>query len=244
MIDINLSNSKGRDAVVQALNVHAPKRIRWIDADGRQAQTVHVLKATVELEADALAAKAGGLPQVAALLVAGDPELDIERIGSFLPSLTRVYIDPDKKLVHRVRQVDVVKDVQGVERERRPRKQPMPNVGGDQPPLRWTGKLIPRAEAIRRYVFSTTMQIAHVNGLTYDFLFGMAKELEDKDSLLRLGAGPKGNQRLVMRRGGIPYYGFLEGRTRGETYCLALHLSNLELKKAPDAPDPDAEGKA
>jgi len=73
----------------------------------------------------------------------------------------------------------------------------------------------------------------HVNGLTYDFLFGMARELEESESLLLLGAGPKGNQPLVLTRGGQQFRGFLEGRTQGDRYCLILHLSNMELKAAP-----------
>jgi hypothetical protein len=45
-----------------------------------------------------------------------------------------------------------------------------------------------------------------------------------------VGAGPKSNLPLVFQRGGTPYRGFLEGRTQGERYMLALHLSNMELK--------------
>jgi hypothetical protein len=83
-------------------------------------------------------------------------------------------------------------------------------------------------------VFAGKVQLQHINGLTYDFLFGMAKELEEKNSLMFMGAGPKCNQPLVLRRGSSPYRGFLEGRTSGDKYLLVLHLSNLELK-APDA---------
>jgi hypothetical protein len=54
-----------------------------------------------------------------------------------------------------------------------------------------------------------------------------------------LGAGPKSNQPLILRRGASPYRGFLEGRTDGEKYCLILHLSNLELR-APEAPKEEA----
>jgi hypothetical protein len=63
----------------------------------------------------------------------------------------------------------------------------------------------------------------------------MAKELEEKESLLLVGAGAKSNQPLVFRRGGSSYRGFLEGRTDGDRYALILHLSNMELK-APEAP--------
>ena len=49
-------------------------------------------------------------------------------------------------------------------------------------------------------------------------------------SLMMLGAGPRSNQPLVLRRGSTPYRGFLEGRVDGDRYCLILHLSNMELR--------------
>ena len=104
-------------------------------------------------------------------------------------------------------------------------------------PLVWGGKLLPKADVYRKFVFASKMQIVHVNGLTYDFLFGIAKELEAKKSLLVMGAGPKANQPLILRRGSLPYRGFLEGRTRGDEYCLILHLSNMELKKPDEIPE-------
>jgi hypothetical protein len=109
------------------------------------------------------------------------------------------------------------------------------NLAGEQP-LRWSGVFIKREQAIRKFVFSSKVQLHHVNGLTYDFLFGIAKELEEKNSLLLLGAGPKSNQPLIIRRGGTPYRGFLEGRTQGDKYALVLHFSDLELKAPAEAP--------
>jgi hypothetical protein len=99
----------------------------------------------------------------------------------------------------------------------------------------WSGKLLPKKEVFNKFVMVAKLQIFHINGLTYDFLYEMARDLEQKNSLLLLGAGPKSNQPLILRRGSLPYRGFLEGRTRGDEYCLLLHLSNIELK-APDAP--------
>ena len=58
--------------------------------------------------------------------------------------------------------------------------------------------------------------------------------------MLLIAGGEKGNQPLVFRRGGLPYRGFLEGRTDGEKYMLILHLSNIELK-APEEPEEDAK---
>lgn len=110
------------------------------------------------------------------------------------------------------------------------------------PPLKWSGVLVPKREAVRKFVLVQKMQLAHINGLTYDFLYGMAKELEEKDSFLLLGAGPKSNQPLVLRRGASSFRGFLEGRTKGDTYRLILHLSNLELK-VPEEQAPEEAGE-
>src|SRR6185369_12122140 len=116
-------------------------------------------------------------------------------------------------------------------RERRSRKIAQPNAAVETP-LKWSGKLMKKSEVYNRFVFAGKRQIIHVNGLTYDFLFTMAKELEAAQSLMLVGAGPKGIQPLVLTRGGQQYRGFLEGRTQGDKYCLILHLSNMELKAA------------
>jgi len=47
-------------------------------------------------------------------------------------------------------------------------------------------------------------QIQHVNGLTYDFLFDMAKKLAEADSMMLVGGGQKGIDPLVMANGGPP----------------------------------------
>ena len=57
-----------------------------------------------------------------------------------------------------------------------------------------------------------------------------AKELHDKESLMMLGGGAKGNEPLVFQDGGKTYRAFLEGRVKDNMYVLLLHLSNLELK--------------
>ena len=58
----------------------------------------------------------------------------------------------------------------------------------------------------------------------------MAKKLVDADSMMLLGAGPKGVAPLVMSNGGTPYRAFLEGRVQDDKYALIMRLTNLELK--------------
>jgi hypothetical protein len=232
MPTINLSNSKGRDATVGSVSVLKPLKVRWLDEQGRQVQTARVMKSDLGHDIAALDAQAGGRDKVAHALIDGDPEIDLEAHGSMLRDTSRVYIDPDGKIVHKVKQFEIVKNPDGSVRERRPRKATLPNASGEAAPLKWSGKLMKKKDVYNKFVFASKRQIVHVNGLTYDFLFAMAKELQDTESLLLLGAGPKSNQPLVLTRGGQQYRGFLEGRTQGEKYCLILHLSNMELKAA------------
>jgi hypothetical protein len=229
MPSINLSNSKGRDALVGSQAVQRPLKVRWLDEQGRQAQSARIMKGDLAHDLTALETKAGGRDKIAQALVDGDPELDIELHGSLLKETSRVFIDPDGKIVRRIKQFEVIRNPDGSERERRPRKVAAPNTA-DELPLKWTGKLMKKADVYNKFVFATKRQILHVNGLTYDFLFGMAKELHEAQSMMLLGAGPKGNQPLVLTKGGQQYRGFLEGRIDGDKYCLILHLSNMELK--------------
>lgn len=229
MPEINISNEVGRDAVVNMESVNVPLRVRWVDDQNRQARSIRVLKSTIEQDIASLVRQCNDIAQVGQSIIDGDPEVNLEMVGSFLSATSRVFIDKDQKLVHRIQQFDIIKDPDGSVREKRPREVPPQNVSTDMP-LKWTGKFIKKNDVVRRFVFANKMQLMHINGLTYDFLFGMAKELEEKQSMMLLGGGPKSNQPLILRRGSSPYRGFLEGRTDGDKYCLILHLSNLELR--------------
>lgn len=229
MPEINLSNSAGRDAVVATESVSKTKQIRWLDPQNRQAKSVRMVKSSIKHDIDALQAELGDLDKVSQALIDSDPEIDLENAGRFLTDTSRVYIGNDRNIVRSVHFMEVVRNADGSVREERPRQLADTNTSTETP-LRWSGVFIPKEQAIRKFVFSGKAQLHHINGLTFDFLYEMAKELEERDSLMLLGAGPKSNQPLILRRGATPYRGFLEGRTDGERYCLILHFSNLELK--------------
>jgi hypothetical protein len=231
MGQINIANSAGRDALVTAESLGTALKVRWCDEQGRQANSVRLLKAPIEKDVASLQCEFGDLRGVGQALIEKDPEIDLENTGRYLRETTRVYVGPDRTVVHRAEFWEVIRNPDGTERERRPRKLLDANIAGELP-LLWSGRYIPKEEACRKFVFSGKMQLKHINGLTYDFLFAMAKELEQKNSLMLIGAGPKSNQPLVLRRGSLPQRGFLEGRTSGDKYLLVLHLSNLELKAA------------
>ncbi len=235
MPQIAISNSKGRDASVVAESVRVPMRMWWIDVEDRIATSAKILKGTIDRDYDALLQKFGTPEKVAEAMLDADPEIDLESVGRYLRETSRVYVNSDRQVVYGVNQVEVVRNPDGTEKLRRPKKLPLPNVSPEQP-LLWSGKLLAKKDVFNKFVMVSKLQLVHINGLTYDFLYDIAKELEAKQSLLLLGAGPKSNLPLILRRGATAYRGFLEGRTRGNEYLLLLHLSNIELK----APEPTA----
>ncbi len=230
MANINLTDPRKRDAVVKAESISPRSRVRYIGPKGGASYTRKVLKSTVDHDYDSLIEQTKDDPEkLAKLLIESDIEVDTEVFGRFLWNVSRVYINDDEEVTYRIQQNEVIYSPEGKFKERRQRERDEANVDTDIP-LTWTGKKIAKSDAIRSYVFSSKLQIVHINGLTYDFLYGMAKELSELNSLMLLGGGKSGKEPLVFRRGSTAYRGFLEGRIKDDCYILLLHLSNAELK--------------
>lgn len=239
---INISNEKQRDAVVAMEGVRPKRDVRFVDENLNPVYTRRLLKTDVVHDLAGLMKKLPTLEDVSEALVDSDPEVDLESFGMFLTETSRVYVG-ENGIVHSVEEFEVVLNPDGTERERRPRKKEPQNINTDVP-LKWTGKFIKKSEAVKRFVFTSKKQLAHINGLTFDFLFDIAKKLHDEDSLLLVRAGENRDRPLVMNRGGKAYNAFLEGRVKGDSYCLILHLSNMELKKPAPIEDVNGNGKA
>ena len=226
---INISNAKNRDAVVAFEGVMPKRDVRYVDDKGKPVMTRKLLKTDVTHDLPELLKKRKKIEKIADDLIKGDPEIDIEQFGMYLADTSRVYVTK-AGIVHLVEEFEIIMNPDGTERERRPRKKNPQNLNAEFP-IRWTGKFIKKEEAVKKFVFTNKKQLVHVNGLTYDFLYDMAKELDKKKSLLLLRGGEKGNEPIVMNRGGKPYNAFLEGRVKKDSYLLIMHLSNMELKK-------------
>jgi hypothetical protein len=181
------------------------------------------------------------LPSVdAAQLIDGDPELDLQSAGRLLRDASTVYLDPAAPapvIATEFRDIEIVYTPDGQEKERRSRVFRQANVDTTSP-LKIARRL-PAAECLTKFVFRTMQQLVHTDGLTFDFLHGLAKSLHDSRSMGLLGAGPKGAGPLVLRDGGLPFRAFLYGEAEGAgddaRYRLLLLLSDQELK-LPAAP--------
>ncbi len=227
---ISLTDDKQRDAQVALESARPPAAHHQAGPNGEDVRLERLIKTTESTSLDALVRANGSLEAVSAALVAGDPEIDLDQIGRRLRNATRVHLRQDGSVLYAARVVQVVYGADGTEKSRADFSDTPANVGEEAPALPWTGRLMPLDEVVHRFVCSRAFRIRHVNGLTFDFLHGMAKTLQDAGKLLFLGAGAKGQQPLIFTLNGTPYRGFLEGRVDGDSYLLVLHCSNLELK--------------
>jgi hypothetical protein len=137
------------------------------------------------------------------------------------------------------KEVEVVYTIDGQEKERRARVFRTANVDTTVP-LKIVRRL-PATECLTRFVFRGMQQLVHTDGLTFDFLHGLARSLQESKSMALVGAGPKGAGPVVLRDGGTPFRAFLFGEVEGSgeqsRYRLLLLLSDQELKR-PAAPAP------
>lgn len=227
---LSVTDKKKRDAQVAAEYPRKAARLRMTSPSGATVNLQRWIRATDQTTHDALATRYGTPEAVSAALVQGDPEIPMAFVGRTLGEVSRVYVRPDGTLLSTARLLEVVRGPEGAERSRGEVIEVLANVAEDSAALPWTGRLMPIEEAVHKLAFGRALQLRHVSGLTFDFLFEIAETLQQEGKLLLVGAGPKGTQPLIFTDNGAPYRGFLEGRVKGKGYRLVLHLTNLELK--------------
>ena len=234
MRKVHLTNAAGRDATVDFTGLK-PEPGHRLGLPDRPVQFRRYLAAAEDGLLDALQRR------LADSLVAGDPEVDLEQVGRAIEETTLVFLSADGEVLHAPPDiVEVLIGPHGEEKARREPEDQLANVN-EELPVRWTERRFPRAELPRRFVISRTVQVRHVDGLTYDYLHGMAAELDAADEVVLVGTGSKGLKPLLFQTNGMPYRGFLEGRVDGERYQLLLHLSNMELKRPSETPAEPSE---
>jgi hypothetical protein len=224
---INLTDAKGRDANVALGGLkHIPSAV--IGLPNEKLTFKRFVSSTRESSHEALKQRLG--ENYGQLLVDGDPEIDMEQTGLFIDQTQTIYLDGDgEALFVEPEVVEILFDQQGDEKERRDPIDTLSNVDTASP-VRWTGKNVPITEAVRRFAFQRRLQLFHVNGITFDFLFEIARTLHMSQSLMLVGAGDKGSDPLIFRANGKPYRGFLHGRVDDTRFQLFLLLSAMELK--------------
>lgn len=225
---IHISNASARNATVIAVGVKS--KLESIPAkDGFPVSFRRYIAAGEKTLHPDLVEKYG--ENYSKQLIESDPEIDLETVGRAIEGTTSVLMDKTGNPLYCAPEIyEIIYGVDGSEVERRTPVDIAPNVN-EEVPIKWTGRLIPRAELVRKFAIKRSMQIKHADGVTFDFLHAIAKELEEKDSVMLLASGADGKSPLILQTNGTPYRGFLEGRTKGDGFILLLHLSNMELKR-------------
>lgn len=224
---INISNERNRNAQVGFEQKALSSGITMMRYDRKPYSNIRLLKSTMSTDFNWLAENTD--IDFIDRLVNSDPEIDMEHVGLFLKKVRKVFITPDGKMAYRVSRKQAFYSPEGELKDVRKFQTPEANINIDNP-LRWTGKLILKEKAIRMFAFTRSYQLKHINGLTFDFLYDMAKKLDEQNSIMLIGSGSKGIGPIVLSTGGTPYRAFIEGRVKDDKYCLIMHLTNLELK--------------
>jgi hypothetical protein len=225
---IHIADAKNRDAEVLFTSKTKKPLVHAVTAGGSEVQTLRVLKGTAKNSYEGMLKQFGEAEAIAQAMLQGDPEIDLQLTGRFIQGSTKVYVDSDLKPVARIHRKEIVHAPDGSVKEERIPKELLSNILTEHAIK--GSKLFPKKDVYNKFVFAKKYQLHHVNGLTFDFLFDIAKELHEKESLMMVGGGAKGNEPLVFQDGGKTYRAFLEGRVKGQAYVLLLHLTNLELK--------------
>lgn len=225
---IHIADAKGRDAEIIFNSKPKKPTVKLVTEKGDEVQTLRVLKGAIKNSFEGMSKSIGEGEAIAQAMITSDPEIDLNLTGRFVNGSSRVYIDKDLKPVSRISKKEVVHNPDGTVKEERIPKELLANILTEVPIK--PGKLFPKKDMYNKLVFAKKYQLHHINGLTFDFLFEMAKDLHEKESIMMIGGGAKGNEPLVFQDGGKTYRAFLEGRVKDNSYVLLLHLSNLELK--------------
>ena len=229
---IKIEDSKKRDAEITFKSINSGSSISLALETGEKPITKKVLKSSKDHSLESLIGKESPSQEeynkFSERLLEKDTEIDFELFGMVINRTDRIYTNKNNEPVFNIKVVQKINDPNGnLIKEQKPIY--LQSNINEENIVKWTGKFIPKVKLYNKVILSSKYQIKHVNGLTFDFLFNIAKLLHEKESFMIMGGG-KGDEPLVFNDGGKPYRSFLEGRIKDKSYCLILHLSNQELK--------------
>ncbi len=170
-----------------------------------------------------------------------DEEIDLELTGKIVPGTTNILLISEDELCYNFTEYVIKKDKTGqiipceqcggVYCEHRIKKQVFSNINDEDIPIVWIKKyFVDKKEALKTWSFDRSYQLIHTSGLTFDFLYKMAKILHDLNKLVFVApVVNKIPQKLVIRTGMTPFYGFLEGRIEQSKYSLVIHGTTFKL---------------
>ena len=227
--EIHIANEKKRDANVRFVSLIKESDPKFA-YKGKSIKNSRLLISSDETSEDNLIKKFKN--NLSQKILEEDVDLDIEYAGKYIGDIDRILFNSKNEILYTPPKIkEVVFNKEGKEIKKQNPREIVPNVRDDTPPLKWTGKFFKREEILKKFVITKSIQLRHVDGLTFEFLYDMAKTLDNKKSLMFIGGGKSGKDPLIFQTNGNPYRGFIDGRIKKKQYQLILRLSNMELKK-------------
>jgi hypothetical protein len=190
-----------------------------------------VIKSTYKTDGNVLLSKFNNNKvTLAHEIIENDSDIDFYEEGLEIDYLKQIYLSSDNKIINSVSYEEQVYNSDGELVEKRNYEKTEGNIHDENFPIRMSGLSIPISEALRRYVFSHHYQLIHTNGLTFDFLYKIAKRLSNEKCLMYVGGGVEGKDPVVLIKGGKRYQAFLSGNVVFSNYRLCLHFTNIDLE--------------
>ena len=99
----------------------------------------------------------------------------MERVGKTIGPTEKLYLSSTGEVLYAFPKViEVIFGPDGEERERREPQYVRANVNEDLP-VRWTGRKMPKNDAVHHFAFRRTIQLRHDDGLTFEAALEEAK---------------------------------------------------------------------
>lgn len=181
-------------------------------------------------------------------LINSDDEVDLELIGKAIGDLTTIYQDSQDKLCYNFAEYEVKYTPAGeqipceicikngltgdkaIYCEHRFTKQTESNINGEKPVMWIKNYELDKLQLLKTWSFEASYQLYHTDGAQFGILYDMAKKLQESQKMVLVATIiEKRPQPLIMRNGGRPFFGWLEGRTQNGNYALILHKTSLKL---------------
>lgn len=233
---ISFSDEEGKNTIVEIRPFKKDHDDHIPSYKEKQYERQRYIKSTLKTDYNTLCAECNFDDNyVAQKLITEDPDIDFKLEGMRAPALKKVFVTQDNKISYNVHFEEQIFNADETLREKRPFIKTEANVQNNNLPLRMSGLTIPIKEAVRRYIFCQNFQLVHTDGLTFDFLYGIAKRLSEKKEMMYVGTGVDGKEPIILTNGGKKYRGFIKGDVdyfygwSPNNYTLTLHLTEIDL---------------